>query len=164
MRTLRRGSTVWKTLVVGCIAVFIISLLCADLCRVKVSDASVLGLPAPGEMIAASKAYALPVLKGLRLDPENPLHIDFIIDSGNEKNVSQDDVSVLIRYFLAALTVPQKDLWVNLSPYESDRVINESLGITDLGRDMLAQDYVLKQLASSLTHPDTETGKKPIGV
>jgi hypothetical protein len=159
MRMLKPATAVWKIIVLSVVATFVVGLVCLDLCRVKQSDASVPGLPPPGEMLAVSKSYSLPVLKGLRLDSDNPLHIDFIIDSGNEKNVSQEDVSVLIRYFLAALTVPQSALWVNLSPYESDRVIDESLGITDLGRDMLAQDYVLKQLASSLTHPDTETGR-----
>jgi hypothetical protein len=27
----------------------------------------------------------------------------------------------LIKYFMATLAIPEKDLWVNLSPYEKDR-------------------------------------------
>ena len=29
----------------------------------------------------------------------------------------------MIKYFFAALTIPDKDIWVNLSPYEKDRMI-----------------------------------------
>jgi hypothetical protein len=56
------------------------------------------------------------------------------------------DANRLIKYFLASLTVPEKDLWVNLSPYEEDRIAPESLGPTDLGKELLEQDYILKQL------------------
>ena len=53
-----------------------------------------------------------------------------------------------IEYFLAALTIQESDLWVNLSPYEKDRIIPEALSSTKMGRDMLAQDYILKQISS----------------
>ena len=66
----------------------------------------------------------------------------------------------LIKYFLTSLTVPEKDLWVNLSPYEKDRVIPENLSFTELGKDLLGEDYVLKQLMSSLTYPESKLGKK----
>ena len=56
----------------------------------------------------------------------------------------------LVKYFLAGLTIPEGDLWVNLSPYEKDRMVPAALGQTDLGRDLLAQDYILKQLTASL--------------
>jgi len=93
------------------------------------------------------------------MDPDNPFHIEFIIDTADQKEVSREDASRLIRYFLAGLTLPEKDIWVNLSPYEQERIINDDLGRTDLGEDLLAQDYILKQLASSLTYPESETGK-----
>ncbi|MBI4309024.1 MAG: hypothetical protein HY591_01700 [Candidatus Omnitrophica bacterium] len=66
----------------------------------------------------------------------------------------------LIKYFLAALTIKEDDLWVNLSPYEKNRMISEEFGKTELGRDMLAQDYILKQLTASLIYPEKELGKK----
>ncbi|HQP10866.1 MAG TPA: nucleoside-diphosphate kinase, partial [Candidatus Omnitrophota bacterium] len=66
----------------------------------------------------------------------------------------------LVKYFLASMTIPKDDLWVNLSPYENDRIIPEELGKTELGRDMLAQDYILKQLTASLMYPEKELGKK----
>ncbi|MDO8674486.1 MAG: hypothetical protein Q7K71_00005, partial [Candidatus Omnitrophota bacterium] len=65
----------------------------------------------------------------------------------------------LIKYFLASLTVPEKDLWVNLSPYEKDRIVPTSFGQTEMGRDLLAQDYLLKQITASLIYPEDEFGK-----
>ena len=38
-------------------------------------------------------------------------------------------------------------------------MITDELGKTELGRDMLAQDYILKQLAASLIYPEKEMGK-----
>lgn len=68
-------------------------------------------------------------------------------------------VEKAVRYFLTGLAVPEDDLWVNLSPYEQDRIIPDILSRTDAGLDMLEQDYLLKQLAASLTYPETEFGK-----
>ncbi|MEW5895513.1 MAG: class I SAM-dependent methyltransferase [Candidatus Omnitrophota bacterium] len=57
------------------------------------------------------------------------------------------------------MTIKEDDLWVNLSPHERDRIATEDLGKTELGRDMLAQDYILKQLTASLMYPEKELGK-----
>ncbi|MDO8675766.1 MAG: hypothetical protein Q7K71_06610 [Candidatus Omnitrophota bacterium] len=65
----------------------------------------------------------------------------------------------LIKYFLASLTIPEQDLWVNLSPYEKDRIVPQSFGQTEMGRDLLAQDYLLKQITASLIYPEDEFGK-----
>jgi len=46
-----------------------------------------------------------------------------------------------------------------LSPYEKDRIIDDDLGLTEMGRDMLSQDYILKQITASLIYPENETGK-----
>ena len=43
---------------------------------------------------------------------------------------------------------------------EADRIIPDNFGLTEMGRDLLAQDYLLKQIASSLSNPDTDLGKK----
>ena len=94
---------------------------------------------------------------------DDPLKFDFIIDSGNtEFNPSQvkQESEKLVKYFLAAMTVPKDDLWVNLSPHEADRIIPDALGKTELGRDMLAQDYILKQLTASLMYPEKDLGKE----
>ncbi len=108
-------------------------------------------------------SFQPPVLRGMMVHPENPLLFDFIVDRGQEKignNLLKDESTKLIKYFLTSMTIPDKDAWVNLSPFEKDRIIPDALGQTEMGRQMLEQDYVLKQLAASLTNPDTELGKR----
>ncbi len=112
-----------------------------------------------------SPAYVPVLIKGLRIHPENPLRFDFLIDTGHSGLKSdapglRRESEKLIKYFLASLTIPEKDLWVNLSPYENDRIITPGLDQTQLGQDMLAQDYLLKQVAASLIYPEKELGKK----
>ncbi|HLF17998.1 MAG TPA: protein phosphatase 2C domain-containing protein [Candidatus Omnitrophota bacterium] len=102
-------------------------------------------------------------MKGIKIYADNPLRFDFIIDTG-ESNLKDEalrlEADKLVKYFLASLTVPKEDLWVNLSPYEKDRIVPEGFGITEMGRDLLAQDYLLKQLTASLIYPEEELGKK----
>jgi len=104
-------------------------------------------------------------MKGIQVHPDNPLLFDFIIDTGKsglkiDGAQFKAESQKLIKYFLASLTIKEDDLWVNLSPYEKDRMITEELGKTELGRDMLAQDYILKQLTASLIYPEKGLGKK----
>lgn len=139
---------------------FVFSFFLVDLLRIKVSHGDSAELPSPTAMLKVSENYSYPLLLGVRLDPENPLKIDFIIDQADKGDLYQEEASLLVRYFLASLTLPEDELWVNLSPYESDRIIPEELSLTEMGRDMLAQDYVLKQLASTLTYPEDKTGKQ----
>lgn len=156
---IRKGS-VLKTVVIWCAAVFAATYLFSDMLRAKETQASVMDLPSPTSLLLASSDYSLPVLKGLRVDPYDPLKMDFIIDTQNKREVSQQEASLLVRYFLAGLTLKEEDLWVNLSPYEEDRIIPENLQVTEMGRDMLGQDYILKQLSSSLTYPKSRIGKE----
>ncbi len=120
-------------------------------------------LPAPGVMVHLSPPLAPPILKGIKVHPDNPFLFDFILDRGDsELNNDQlkDESTKLIKYFLASLTIPEKDLWVNLSPYEKDRIIPPSFGLTEMGRDLLAEDYMLKQITASLIYPEDAVGKK----
>lgn len=124
-----------------------------------------LTLPAPGLMVATSPAYVPVLVKGLRVHPDNPILFDFILDTGDSGLAANSpqlraESEKLIKYFLASLTIPEDDLWVNLSPYEHNRIIPEALGETVMGRDMLAQDYVLKQLAASLIYPEKTLGRE----
>jgi len=107
----------------------------------------------------ASAAFSYPVLKGIRFDPADPLRLKFVIDCGDHSGVSEAQATRLVNYFLAGLTMPQDELWVNLSPYEKERIAENDFAVTDLGKDMLEQDYILKQLAASLTYPEAESGK-----
>ena len=120
-------------------------------------------LPVPGVMVQLSPPVAPSILKGIKVHPDNPFHFDFILDRGDsELSGSQlrDESSKLIKYFLASLTIPEKDLWVNLSPYEKKRIIPQSFGLTEMGRDLLGEDYLLKQITATLIYPEDEVGKK----
>ncbi|MBF0595819.1 MAG: methyltransferase domain-containing protein [Candidatus Omnitrophica bacterium] len=121
-----------------------------------------LTLPAPGLLVGVSSAFMPPVLKGIKVYSKDPFRFDFILDKGNSResdSLLRDESSRLIKYFLASLTVPEKDLWVNLSPYEKERIVPEAFGQTEMGRDLLAQDYLLKQITASTIYPEGETGK-----
>ena len=120
-------------------------------------------LPRPGTRIGLSPAFAPPLLKGIKIYPNNPFRFDFILDQGDLPETGEQLKIVssrLIKYFLAALTVPENDLWVNLSPYEKDRIVPDAFGQTEMGRDLLVQDYLLKQITASLIYPEDETGRK----
>ncbi len=100
-------------------------------------------------------------LKGMQINPHNPFQFNFILDAGDEQldpEDRNDQVVRLAKYFLAGLTIPEEDLWVNLSPYEKDRIIAGDFARTEMGRDVLAQDYMLKQLTASLMDPRQELG------
>ncbi len=120
-------------------------------------------LPTPGTRVSLSPVFNPPILKGIKVHPENPFRFEFILDKGDFSNSpplvggvrgggDQEQLKAeaqrLIKYFLASLTVPEKDLWVNLSPYEKDRIVPESFGLTEMGRDLLAQDYLQAVLIS----------------
>jgi len=120
-------------------------------------------LPTPGTMVSLSPAFAPPILKGIKVHPDNPFRFDFILDKGDSQlsnDALKNESSTLIKYFLASLTIPEKDLWVNLSPYEKNRIVPESFGQTEMGRDLLAEDYILKQITASLIYPEGEVGKR----
>ncbi len=124
---------------------------------------TVLDLPAPGSMVQKSAGYTPTIVRGMTLHPENPLEFDFIIDTGDaalDGGAFQEEANTLIKYFLASLTVPEKDLWVNLSPYEKERIVPDDFGVTEMGRDLLAQDYLLKQLTASLLYPEEALGER----
>ncbi|HSV43163.1 MAG TPA: hypothetical protein VLJ10_01285, partial [Candidatus Bathyarchaeia archaeon] len=124
---------------------------------------TLLGLPGPGTPVALSDAFSPPMMYGLKVFPEEPLRFDFIMDKGDaglDTAALRAQYAQLMKYFLTALTVPEEDLWVNLSPQEPDRIVPETFGQTEMGRDLLAQDYLLKQLTASLMNPDEEIGKE----
>ena len=143
---------------------------------IPMAQADEFRLPIPGVMVSLSQPLEPSILKGIKVHPNNPFHFEFILDKGDNfsKHMSFPNVLVgdpqqeqlkkeankLIKYFLASLTIPEDDLWVNLSPYEKDRIIPHSFGQTDMGRDLLAEDYMLKQITASLIYPEGETGRK----
>lgn len=142
--------------------VFIISLsLILQSLPVWAGESASFSLPKPGQMVNLSPAFSPAVLKGIKLDPKNPFRFHFYVDQGDSKQEQlKTESQRLIKYFLASLTIPEKDLWVNLSPYEKDRIIPDAFGQTEMGRDLLAQDYILKQITASLIYPESQMGKQ----
>lgn len=119
-------------------------------------------MPVPGEMVGRSAAYTPAMVTGVTVHPDRPFEFDFLLDTGEFSGPPQElraESLRLIKYFLAALTVPDRDLWVNLSPRQAERTIPGEFALTDMGRDLLMQDYLLKQFTASLMYPDDETGQ-----
>lgn len=146
-----------------CLAVvFLINtLLIAAPCRAEAGSVSSLpiSLPEPGQAVSLSQRMAAPVIDGLKIYPQNPFRFDFLISKGDQTADVRAQSERMIRYFLAGLTIPEQELWVNLSPLEANRIIPASFGMTELGRDFLAEDYILKQVSASLLHPDSVSGR-----
>lgn len=127
------------------------------------AHAQSVALPMTGAMINLSPAYEPVMMKGLTVHQDNPFLFDFLVDVGQDKMDPaplKKEGERLIKYFLASLAIPDHDLWVNLSPFEKKRIIPQALGQTDMGRDLLAQDYILKQITASLIYPENNLGKK----
>ena len=121
---------------------------------------SIVMAPPPGVELSIAPPSFIPNLKAISLDPNDPFKINFVVDAGSHAQVDEEQSRSLIKYFLTFLTFPAKDLWVNLSPAEPDRIVNPVFGATTAGKDMLTQDYFLKQIAASMTNPEHELGKK----
>ena len=106
---------------------------------------TVLDLPAAGTMVSVSPSFEPALIKGLTVHKDNPFLFDFIVDPGQgssgviarpssgvkrpnvldgdpfgqadaAKQSLKEQADRMIKYFFAALTIPDKDIWVNLSP------------------------------------------------
>lgn len=143
--------------------IMIFCLTLGNLPHVQAADIVVPPMPKPGVMVNLSASFTPAHLKGMTVHPDNALQFDFLMDRG-ENNFSdeqkKEEYTKLIKYFLASLTIADKDQWVNLSPFENNRIIENNFGKTEMGRDLLAQDYLLKQVTSSLMYPESGLGKK----
>ena len=65
-------------------------------------------LPAPGVMVHLSPEFNPPMLKGIKVHPNNPFLFDFILNKGDSQ-LGNDQLKIestkLIKYFLASLTL-----------------------------------------------------------
>nr|CAX68911.1 Hypothetical protein JG1_0250 [uncultured bacterium] len=104
----------------------------------------------------------LPLLQAVRISATDPFELTFLVNPGtaDSRNISgiKNESLRLVKYFMAGLTIPTTDLWVNLSPLEKDRIVPEALGQTLLGKELLSQDYILKEATASLLTPETSIG------
>lgn len=136
-----------------------LSFLASDISYAFEAKSVELSLNLPESELFSRSATDSLCLKGLSFDINDPMAFEFFFDGDKGKELHSQEAARLIRYFLTALTMPQEKIWVNLSPYESNRIIDDELAKTELGVELLAQDYVLKQTAASLTHPETALGQ-----
>ncbi len=130
-----------------CHIVLICAFVSSSLMPVSRAQAQV--APTNPSLVSLSIPFNSVRLHGIKIDPKDPLRFDFIVNPGNEHLSDQqltDKTVKLAKYFCAAIAIPDEDLWVNLSPYEKDRIVPQNFGITDMGRDLLAPDFVWKIL------------------
>lgn len=116
------------------------------------------------ELLEPSRSFTPFLLKRLKVG-EGAEQLNFLMDTG------QSDIAVqspefesehrrVMDYFWESLCVEEEQQWVNLSPYDSSRMLPEALSGTRLGHDMLAFDYKLKAFSASLLHPDSTSGRE----
>jgi hypothetical protein len=145
------------------IAFFIYSLGPLPVLAQPVSAGGELYLPAPGTMVNMTPKFDPMIVKGIKLYPDNPFKFDFIVDTGDlplNKDQIKEQGQKLAAYFLASLTIPEKEMWVNLSPYEKSRIIPSTFGDTQMGKELLSEDYMLKQIMATALYPERELGKE----
>ncbi|MBF0512137.1 MAG: hypothetical protein HQL13_07420, partial [Candidatus Omnitrophica bacterium] len=153
------GTLIRKVVVIGALIAFLGTMIQGA----SLAADTVFQLPLPGTMVHLSPSFVPAILKGIIIHPENGFQFDFIIHKGDAflpEAQKRAEYTKLARYFLASLAIPDEDQWVNLSPYEKNRMIEDNFGKTEMGRDLLAQDYILKQITASLIYPKDEIGKK----
>lgn len=152
-----------KSISIVIIAAFIGTSIKTPVYAQALNDSQIPWMPKPGTRLTLSPEFTPAYLKGLVIHPDNALQFDFIINRGDlplSSEEKQTEYKKLIKYFLASLAVPDENQWVNLSPYEKDRIIKDDFGKTEMGRDLLAQDYILKQITASLIYPESNLGQK----
>lgn len=62
--------------------------------------------------------------------------------------------------FFIWLSMPRSSFWVNLNPNEPDRIVDATLGTTDVGRILLQADFAMKKLVGKLIYPKSPLGKR----
>jgi TIR domain/Tetratricopeptide repeat len=119
--------------------------------------------PDPDLLLFPSNPFFPPLVASIVLRKNCPSKIDFIITRGEDNlqgEAFEEESKKLSSYFYTALAAPDDDIFVNLAPDESNRMLGPYLEGTALGRAMLEEDYRLKRLSASLLHPDSESGRE----
>ncbi len=86
----------------------------------------------------------------VRGDPSGEKDFNFVLKAKrankDEKAVDLENATALsAKAFLTGLAVHNSKLWVNLNPWEPDRIVDEDLSHTDVGRIMLEADLQMKK-------------------
>ena len=70
-------------------------------------------LPQPGKLTPLSEISKPVLLKGMKVDYKDPLHMEFLVNAGNEKFSQEQyksEIERLTKYFLVTLTTPEENL------------------------------------------------------
>ena len=116
-----------------------------------------------GELIFESDKYQPVSALGLKVSQSNPGKFEVIIQFGDEKpgtDFFSAEYHKILDYFTTSIVVKNDNLWVNLSAYESNRMLPKELEGTVMGRILLSQDCILKKFTASIMHPDHYLGKQ----
>lgn len=105
-----------------------------------------------------------PIVRGIEFPLDNPLQIGFTLFTDERfPTPAPDEVLELQgrlgRYLNTFLVLDGEHVHVNLSPTEPYCGLPTLLRNTELGRDLLAQDVVLKHYTALQLHPSTTHGK-----
>jgi hypothetical protein len=109
-----------------------------------------------------TQPYTPTRLTAMRVEVNEPWGVNFVVNTGNSGlsgESLQREAEKVTAYFWESVAVAGENNWVNLSPFESNRMLPAPLGGTRLGRSYLETDLKLKELSASLLHPDCDTGK-----
>jgi len=80
---------------------------------------------------------------------------------GDEIIDFEEAEALALQWFLIGLSLPDDRFWVNLNPWEADRIIDEDLGRTDLGRIMLEADFQMKKDFCKYQNPcESDAGER----
>jgi len=73
----------------------------------------------------------------------------------------EKSVDLSLNSFFIGLSIPDNRFWVNLNPWEPDRIIEKDLKNTDIGRIMLEADLQMKKDFCKYENPcESETGER----
>ncbi|MFA6216286.1 MAG: triose-phosphate isomerase [Candidatus Omnitrophota bacterium] len=90
-------------------------------------------------------------------------NLKVLLDRGDVKNLGSSELEAstrtLLNYFLIGVTLTNDTFWVNLRPDSENEVIDNKLGMTDVGKIMLEADLQLKKDTAKFTSPETTEGK-----
>lgn len=105
-----------------------------------------------------------PLVTGMAIPCDNPIHPGFSIGyDASQNKPSENEIlelqTRLGRYLNTFLVVEGELLHVTLSPLDEFGGLTKPLRHTELGRDLLSQDVVLKHFTAQLLHPDSNSGK-----
>ncbi len=102
---------------------------------------------------------------GVTEDDSGNMKFDYIFKAQKAKETTDGVDSNAFRglglnAFITGLTVPNDKFWVNLMPWEPDRIIDEELSRTEIGKIMLEADLQMKKDFSNYANPcENEQGK-----